>query len=249
MNYDKTWPLRLRALIKKHLSSNGIMPLPKDFTVSCQILNGKKSIRIRRSPTASESTSKHIYAEFDESPDSINQVLDKVEIMMRQYERIITREEEIKLRGYKVTKPPLEFLEGSPLLAWAYRAREIGTAAFSGTVYIEEGVLIYTELDIFIAGTKIHANKRSLYIKADLSESVISSMKGKPLGSVICFPSCGNEQIDQTLAQLTILNAENTAMPYQDEITACKIEIDEGQVFPMTRKTGPWVSMKPVPLV
>lgn len=247
MTFDRTWTFRMRSLVKKRLSSKGIMPIPKDFEFSCQIINKTKSIRIKRPPAISEQSSKHLYVEFDESNDSLEFVLSKVENMVKSYERIIAREEELIKKGFSPTKAPLEFLEGPPLIAWLYRAKASGIASFSGNFFTREGILRSNDYEIWIPGNHILCINNVLHVRADMPDTYVSNMKGRPLGNIIEFPTCGNIKIDKALADLEITHAEKSEMPYEGG-PCCNIGISRGQVLPMTEKTGSWMSMEPVPL-
>lgn len=252
----RSWPARLRAVLRRDLAELGMDSVPSDLTIRYNLPLGRTmspwlEVRHDPGPTERMSVIDHV-TEFNGSDEAIARFVEVGRLHVMRMLRRDARRDALLAAGHHLRKPPLHALEADALTALAFQLVQAGVAAIDGEIGNDDGLLEIHNLALTWEGRTIRLVKPGtmrLEIDGVWPESLAAALAGRPLGDAVRLPSCGDAELDRAAAAIPILRAQTTE---NREVPALLIQLERSAVVEVAAtpcgEDGGWKAMRPVPL-
>ena len=207
----RSWPPRLRALLRARLATSGMAAIPKNMVIRYED-GPSPCIEIRHRPCATERCSVHDKVTgFDGSHDAISRFLDVATLHAQAMHRRAARMAALERAGHDADSPPLHAVEAHPLIVLARRLMDEGKGGISAVLEIEDGVMLARPLTLTLDGARVTmatVRESQVRIAGEWPEAVVATMGGRRLDEVLSLPSTRDGALDDAVHDLVVASAE-----------------------------------------
>lgn len=149
--------------------------------------------------------------------------------------------------GHDINFPPLSFVMGHPLVAYAFALKKIQKGGYNGRVYIHDGMLSIGDFLISTPFGRIflHQIGPTMIDIPILPSTVSSVLAGNRLAQLIEFQDVDRKEVNDAVADLIIEECHSIGKGTMIILkTAAFIPMEEG----LAEDDGNWRAMSPVPM-
>lgn len=149
--------------------------------------------------------------------------------------------------GHDVKYPPLSFVMGHPLVAYAFALKKAQKGGYNGRVHIHDGMLSIGDFLISTPFGRIflHQNGPTMIDIPVLPSIVSSILAGHRLGQLVEFQDVDRKEINDAIADLLVEECHSIGKGTMIILKAAAfIPMEEG----LAEDDGSWKTMFPVPM-
>lgn len=149
--------------------------------------------------------------------------------------------------GHDIHFPPLSFIMGHPLVAYAFALKKGGQGGYNGRVHIHDGELWISDFLIATPFGRIflHQNGPTMIDIPVLPSTVSSVLAGNRLSQLMDFQKVERQEIGDAIANLIIEECHSVGKGTMIILKeAAFISMEEG----LAEDDGSWKTMFPVPM-